>query len=134
MKLKNLMVIFLIAVVAAVLWGPISGIQNASNPPSVTQTQPDGTVVNVPAKAAPPADGKPVPMSYDTLYRDLSTTPGSITKLQFVKDEAGNVQFVNAEYKDGRKVRVEIPGQAGAAQLPITPPSSLVMTTVAERG
>ncbi|MFA7340780.1 MAG: ATP-dependent zinc metalloprotease FtsH [Candidatus Obscuribacterales bacterium] len=117
MKLKNLMVIFLIAVAAVMLWGPISGIQNASNPPSVTQTQPDGTVVNVPAKTAPPADGKPVPMSYDTLYRDLSTTPGSITKLQFVKDEAGNVQYVNAEYKDGRKVRVEIPGQAGAAQL-----------------
>jgi hypothetical protein len=122
MKLKNLMVIFAIAVVAAMLWGPITGIQSASNPPGVTQTetgttQPDGNVASGPLKAAPPSDGKPVPMSYDTLYRDLSTAPATISKLQFVKDEAGNVQFVNAEYKDGRKVRVEIPGQAGAAQL-----------------
>ncbi len=121
MKFKNLMVIFLIAVVAALFWGPITGIQQASNPTSTTQVstngapgaaKPDGNAV----VAANP-DAKPVPMSYDTLYRDLSANPSTVTKLQFVKDEAGNVQYVNADYKDGRKVRVEIPGQAGASQL-----------------
>src|SRR3990167_7299418 len=105
MKFKNLMVIVVIAFIAAMLWAPISGIQNASNPPNATQTQPGGTQSDGTAvlNGAIKSDGKPVKMSYDTLYRDLSTAPGSISKLQFVKDEAGNVQFVNAEYKDGRK-------------------------------
>ncbi len=56
-------------------------------------------------------------MSYDTLYRDLSTNSGTIARLLFVKDEAGNVQYATVTYKDGKVVRVEIPGPAGAAQL-----------------
>jgi cell division protease FtsH len=121
MKFKNLMVIFLIAVVAAMFWGPITGFQQASNPTSTTQVGTNGTPGAVKpdgnAVVAANPDAKPVPMSYDTLYRDLSSNPSTVTKLQFVKDEAGNVQYVNADYKDGRKVRVEIPGQAGASQL-----------------
>ncbi len=122
MKVKYLLAILGI-VIAALVWGQFSKSPDVANPPAVTQTNGNGTSTTSPTGTltAPASNGRgtkePAAMAYDVLLRDVSAAPATIGKLQFVKDVAGNVQHVVATYKDGRTVKVEIPGQAGVAQL-----------------
>jgi len=121
MKVKYLLTILAI-VIGTLVWGQYTKSQNAVVAPVVaTQPATPGASGSPALTAVAPTNAKdskdPVVMGYDSLYRDLNASPATIAKLEFVKDDAGNVQNVIATYKDGHTAKVEIPGQAGAAQL-----------------
>jgi cell division protease FtsH len=96
---------------------PVSGGPTA---PAATPAAPDsGSPISLPG-IGNKASAKPktvVTVDFNTLLTQVQTEPNTISALTFVKDDAGNVQYVNVSYVDDRLAKVELAGQPGTQKL-----------------
>lgn len=88
--------------------------------PAVTPAAPNsGSPISLPGigKKASEKPKTVVTVDFNTLLTQVQTEPNTISALTFVKDDAGNVQYVNVSYVDDRLAKVELAGQPGTQKL-----------------
>lgn len=94
------------------------GSPASSTPAAAPQKDPAaGLNLSLPGLKGKTEKPTQVDVDFNTLLTQVQNEPRTISSLSFVKDESGNVQYVNVKYVDDRIAKVELAGQPGTQKL-----------------
>jgi cell division protease FtsH len=131
------LIALLVFVVALLTLGPL--ISQSTGPDTVSGNKPQEIVSNGEPGASSSSSGQPHVLKgrvlapnggitrapFDALLADVKEYPQAINRVTFVKDEMGNVSYVEAEYQPQLKFRVDIAG---------TPAVTMLLTAAVDNG